>query len=129
MKASFRIEGGLLRLRREGPFDVDAYLALLADVIAHADYRPGMPLIMEAGESHGPFAVVDFDRVREALNRPPLRAFRPKRYAIVARDLHYEAIVKLTNVLVTEGLDFDGPPTEVRHFTSVAFAETWARGG
>lgn len=128
MKASFRIDGGLLRLRREGPFDVDAYLALLAGAIAHPDYRPGMPVVMEAGESHGPFSVVEFDRVREALNRPPLRAFRPKRYAIVAGDRHYEAIVKLTNVLVVEGLDFDGAPPAVRHFTRLGDAEAWLRG-
>lgn len=128
MKASFRIDDGLLRLRREGPFDVDAYLALVAEVIAHADFRPGMPVVMEAGDSHGPFSVADFDRVREALNRPPLRAFRPARYAIVAGDRHYEAIVKLTNVLVTEGLDSDGAPPEVRHFTTLAAAEAWARG-
>ena len=127
-KISFRIADGLLRIEQSGDFDVDAYIALIVEVLAHPDYRLGMPAIADVTGTRRHVTVPDMEVIREALVRGPLKAFRPRRYALVATAPMYGLIAKLLSEVIVETTNVLSGVLEIRRFATHAEAEAWVRG-
>lgn len=128
MYISFSIKDGLLRIVQAGAFDVGAYLGLIATAVAHPAYRSDLPVVTDSTGVTAPPTAADMQRIRDAFNEGMLRAFRPKRYAVVTPAPMYEMIVKLYGTLIVDALESPAPGAEVRRFVSAEKAEAWALG-
>jgi len=128
VEISFKIEDGLLRIVQVGAFDAGAYLGLIEKIVAHPDYRSDLPTVADSTGVTAPPTASDMQRIRDAFNEGALRAFRPKRYAVVTAAPMYEMIVKLYGTLIVDGLESPAPGAEVRRFVSMEKAEAWACG-
>jgi hypothetical protein len=87
-----------------------------------------MPVVTDSAGVTAPPTAVDMQRIRDAFNEGKLRAFRPKRYAVVTPAPMYEMIVKLYDTLIVDGLESPAPGAEIQRFVSMAKAEAWALG-
>jgi len=122
----FSIDGGLLRLVQSGQYDVEAFLQALADALRDPAYVAGMPALLDARGQTSPATNADRERIRHALNDGPLRAFRPRRYAIVSLHPESEKLAKLAQILIVDALEGAFRP-ELRHFDVIEAAEAWVR--
>lgn len=127
MDISFRIEDGLVRIVQAGEFEVAAYIATLAAIAAHPDYRPGMRVVSDVSRVTRHAAMADLDKIREALLSGPLQSFRPPRYALVSTSQIFDVMAKLYREVVVEAASELAGGIKIKRFASFEAAEAWAR--
>jgi hypothetical protein len=127
MNISFQIKQGILHATQFGDFEPEVYLHGVAEAMKLDGYVPGMSVIADARLMLKSSTPEEMMRLRDGLNEGVLRAFRPRRYAIVTTMPMYEMIVKLFDHLIADALEGDAPKIQIRCFATPEEAEIWIR--
>lgn len=127
MEMSFRIEDGIVRMVQAGEFDVETFVRTIVEVVADPTHRSTMPVIVDVSAMLSQVNFAGMEKIREALVRGPLTAFRPRRYAIVTSAPMYDVMAKLYTEAIVEAEPVLAGGIEIRNFATMAQAEAWAR--
>ncbi len=127
MDVAVEIVHGAIYMVESGDFDVDSYLDAVVAIFEMPDYVDGMPVIVDARLLTTPASGRQLQALRDALDKPRFRRFRPRRYAMVTRTDIGHLQAKLAATLV--GTRVADPPESfvVRRFPTVEDAEAWIR--
>jgi len=127
MKMTYGIEGGVIRIRQEGEFDVDVFIATLVRVVADPAYRPAMPVLADVTQMRSQVDFAGMEKIRGALMAGALAAFRPRRYAIYTPAPMYDVMARLYSEVIVAPEPSLAGRIEIRNFPTEVEALAWVR--
>ena len=127
MDVAVEIGHGAIYFVESGDFDVGSYLDAVVEIFEMPDYVDGMPVIVDARLLTTPASSQQLQALREALDTPKFRRFRPCRYAMVTRTDFGRLQAKLAATLVGTRVADPHESFVIRRFRTVEDAEAWIR--
>jgi len=127
MDVAVDIAHGAIYMAESGDFEVASYLKAVREIFKSPDYVDGMPVIVDARLLTTPASSQQLQALRDALDLPEFRRFRPWRYALVTRSDIGHLQAKLAATLI--GARVVDPPERfvMRRFPTIEAAEDWIR--
>jgi hypothetical protein len=127
MDVAVTVRNDAVYMTQSGDYDVDAYLRAVVELLDMPDYAEGMPIIVDACGLTTPASGQQLHAVRDALDAPEFRRFRPSRYATVTRAAVGHLHAKLAATLIATRIADSPENFAMRHFSTITDAEDWIR--